>query len=56
MGYGHEDRAAAERYESGGSAREVVGLVRDFFAGPPALKTYESASVVGLPTPVGSGG
>lgn len=44
------DRAAAERYESSGAATEVVSLVRAFFAGPPTLRSYESASVLGLPT------
>jgi quinol monooxygenase YgiN len=44
-----EDRAAAEKYESSGAAAEVVSLVRGFFAGPPTLRSYESASVSGLP-------
>jgi quinol monooxygenase YgiN len=44
-----EDRAAAEAYESSGAAAEVVSLVRGFFAGPPSLRSYESASVAGLP-------
>ena len=44
-----EDRAAAEAYESSGAAAEVVSLVRAFFAGPPTLRAYESASVAGLP-------
>jgi quinol monooxygenase YgiN len=43
------DRAAAEKYESSGAAAEVVSLVRAFFAGPPTLRSYESASVAGLP-------
>jgi quinol monooxygenase YgiN len=43
------DRAAAESYESSGAAAEVVSLVREFFAGPPTLRSYESASVLGLP-------
>jgi quinol monooxygenase YgiN len=43
------DRAAAEKYESSGAAAEVVALVRGFFAGPPTLRSYESASVGGLP-------
>lgn len=42
------DRAAAEAYESSGAAGEVVALVRAFFAGPPTLRSYESASVLGL--------
>jgi len=42
------DRAAAETYESSGAAAEVVSLVRAFFAGPPTLRSYESASVLGL--------
>jgi heme-degrading monooxygenase HmoA len=44
-----KDRAAAEAYESSGAAAEVVSLVRSFFAGPPALQSYESASLAGLP-------
>ena len=47
-----EDRGAAETYESSGAAAEVVSLVRSFFAGPPTLRSYESASSAGLPTPV----
>lgn len=43
------DRAAAETYESSGAAMEVVSLVRSFFAGPPTLRSYESASLLGLP-------
>jgi heme-degrading monooxygenase HmoA len=42
------DRAAAESYESSGAATEVVSLVREHFAGPPTLRSYESASVKGL--------
>lgn len=42
------DRAAAESYEASGAAAEVVALVRGFFAGPPTLRSYESASVLGL--------
>ena len=45
-----EDRSAAETYESSGAAAEVVSLVRSFFAGPPTLRSYESASTAGLPT------
>jgi quinol monooxygenase YgiN len=44
-----KDRAAAENYESSGTAAEVVSLVRSCFAGPPALQSYESESVSGLP-------
>lgn len=47
-----EDRAAADTYESSGAAAEVVSLVRSFFAGPPTLRSYESASTSGLPKPV----
>ena len=47
-----KDRAAAERYESSGAASEVVSLVRAFFAGPPTLRSYESASVLGLQSEV----
>jgi quinol monooxygenase YgiN len=45
-----QDRAAADRYESSGAAAEVVALVRGFFAGPPTLRSYESASFLGLPS------
>ena len=44
-----QDRTAAESYESSGAATEVVSLVRAFFAGPPTLRSYESASAPGLP-------
>jgi len=44
-----ESRAAAEAYESSGTAAEVVSLVRALFAGPPTLRSYESNSVRGLP-------
>jgi quinol monooxygenase YgiN len=43
-----QDRAAADAYESCGAAGEVVSLVRAFFAGPPTLRSYESASLLGL--------
>ncbi|HEV8549637.1 MAG TPA: antibiotic biosynthesis monooxygenase [Polyangiaceae bacterium] len=42
------DRAAADAYETSGAAAEVVGLVRAHFAGPPSLRSYESASERGL--------
>lgn len=45
-----QDRAAAEQYESSGAATEVVSLVRECFAGPPTLRSYESASILGLPS------
>ena len=45
-----KDRAAADTYESSGAAREVVSLVSAFFAGPPTLRSYESASIRGLPS------
>ena len=48
-----QDRAAAESYESSGAAAEVVSLVRAFFAGPPTLRSYESASLLGLPSQAG---
>jgi heme-degrading monooxygenase HmoA len=38
-------RADAEAYEASGTAAEVVALVKEFFAGPPTLRSYESASV-----------
>ena len=42
-----QDRAAAEKYESSGAATEVVALVRQFFAGPPTLRSYSSESSSG---------
>jgi len=45
-----QDRAAADSYESSGAATEVVSLVRAYFAGPPVLRAYESATVLGLPS------
>ena len=45
-----QDRAAADTYESSGAAKEVVSLVSAFFAGPPTLRSYESASILGLPS------
>jgi quinol monooxygenase YgiN len=44
------DRAAAESYDASGAAAAVVSLVRAFFAGPPTLRSYESASILGLPS------
>src|SRR5689334_15277077 len=41
-----EDRAASDSYEASGKAAEVVGLLREFFAGPPSLKSYESSSAL----------
>jgi heme-degrading monooxygenase HmoA len=35
-----ETEADAVAYESSGSAAEVVGRVREFFAGPPELRSY----------------
>jgi heme-degrading monooxygenase HmoA len=43
-----ETRADAESYESSGSAIEVVSLVRDCFAGPPKLVSYQSDSTSGI--------
>ena len=43
-----ETRVHAEAYESGGSALEVVSLVREFFAGPPKLASYQSDSTSGI--------
>ena len=45
-----EDRAAADAYDSSGTATEVVSLVREYFAGPPTLRSYESATTGGLPS------
>jgi heme-degrading monooxygenase HmoA len=43
-----QTRADAEAYEAGGEAAAVVALVREFFAGPPTLRSYESASAAGV--------
>lgn len=43
------DRAAADAYEASGVAREIVGLVRAHFAGPPTLRSYSSDTPNGLP-------
>lgn len=43
-----ETCAAADSYESSGSALEVVSLVREFFAGPPKLVSYQSESTSGI--------
>jgi len=37
-------RADGEAYDAGGTAAEVVSLVRGYFAGPPTLRSYESAA------------
>jgi heme-degrading monooxygenase HmoA len=42
-------REDGEAYESSGAAREVVGLVRQYFAGPPVLKSYACESIAGIP-------
>jgi heme-degrading monooxygenase HmoA len=39
-----ESRSAGEAYDASGAATEVVDLVREFFASPPTLRSYESAS------------
>ena len=44
-----QTRAAAEAYEASGSASEIVALVRECFAGPPTLTSYQSDSEGGLP-------
>ena len=41
-----ETRAAGDAYEASGTAAQVVGLVREYFAGPPSLRSYESSSVL----------
>jgi quinol monooxygenase YgiN len=43
-----QDRAAAQTYEDSGAAAEIIALVRNCFAGPPTLRSYESASLAGL--------
>ena len=35
-----QTEADAVAYEASGSAAEVVGRVREFFAGPPELRSY----------------
>jgi len=45
-----ETRAAADAYEASGSAAEIVSLVRDCFAGPPVLESYQCESRGGLPS------
>jgi hypothetical protein len=39
-----EARADAEAYDASGSAAEVVGPVRDCFAGPPTLRNFSSVT------------
>ncbi len=41
-------RGDADAYESSGAAQEVVGLVREFFAEAPTLRSYESLTIGGL--------
>jgi heme-degrading monooxygenase HmoA len=43
--------ADAERYEKSGEAAAVVGMLKEFLAGPPTLQTYEAHSQVVLPPP-----
>jgi quinol monooxygenase YgiN len=43
-----ESRAAGEAYDASGAAAEVVGLVKEFFAGPPSLRSFQSGSVAGI--------
>ena len=43
-----ETRAEAEAYEASGSAGEIVSLVRDCFAGPPSLASFQCESTAGL--------
>ena|SRR5208282_1573854 len=42
-------RSDGDAYESSGAAQEVVALVREYFAGPPSLSSYQSESAAGLP-------
>ena len=44
-------RADGDAYESSGAAQEVIGFLRDHFAGPPTLKSYESHSAFILEPP-----
>jgi heme-degrading monooxygenase HmoA len=41
-----ESRAAGEAYDASGAASEVVALVREFFAAPPVLRSYECRTSV----------
>lgn len=41
-----ETRADGDAYEASGTAAEVVGLVRPYFAGPPTLRSYESSGAL----------
>jgi quinol monooxygenase YgiN len=43
-----DSRASGEAYDASGAAAEVVGLVRECFAAPPTLETFESDSSLGL--------
>jgi heme-degrading monooxygenase HmoA len=49
-----ESRSAGEAYDASGAAKEVVDLVREFFASPPALLSYESTSSFGAAPSNGS--
>ena len=49
-----DTQSAGDAYDASGAAAQVVALVREFFAGPPSLRSYESGSVAGFPTPSGS--
>jgi len=46
-----DSRATGEAYDASGTAAEVVGMVRECFAGPPTLETFESNSSLGLEVP-----
>ena len=43
-----QSRADGDAYDASGTASEVVALVCEHFAGPPALRSYESSSAGGL--------
>jgi hypothetical protein len=43
-----DSRASGEAYDASGVAAEIVGMVRECFAAPPTLETFESDSSLGL--------
>jgi heme-degrading monooxygenase HmoA len=50
-----QSRSAGEAYDASGTANEIVSLVREYFAGPPTLQSYESSSKGGLPCATANG-
>jgi heme-degrading monooxygenase HmoA len=39
-----QDQAASEDYEASGKAAEIVAMVREYFQGPPTLRSYVSST------------